>query len=124
MVYTKFNFQTGVLESMFSGEIYLKEITDYIIATKENTSYPRKLKIITDARNAHFNFLPKDLETIIYENNRSLEKYDFIVDAIIVKSPQTTAISMLYKELTKNKKYKFNIFSTREAAFEWINHNY
>ena len=124
MVNTKFNFQTGILESKFNGEIYLNEITNYIIATKENNSYPRTLKIISDASNAHFNFQPKDIEVIIYENNRSLERYDYIIDAIIVESPRTTAITILYKELSKNRKYIFNVFSTKEAALEWINNDY
>jgi hypothetical protein len=120
MVTYEFNHQTRILEAKFVGEVYLNEIIDYIIYTKENTSYPRLLKIITDANNANFNFSVDDLETIITENEKSLEKYDYIIDAIITEDPQVTAISMLYQELEKNEKYKFNIFSTKEAALKWL----
>jgi uncharacterized alpha/beta hydrolase family protein len=120
MVTSEFNSQTGILEAKFVGEVYLSEIIDYIIYTKENTSYPRLLKIITVASNANFNFSVDDLGAIITENEKSLEKYDYIIDAIITENPQVTAISMLYQELEKNKKYKFNIFSTKEAALKWL----
>jgi hypothetical protein len=120
MVTSKFNHQTGILETTFAGEVSLKEIVDYIVATKENTSYPGKLKIITDASKAKFIFQASDLKTIVEENNKSLKKYDVIIDAIIVTVPQTTALSVLYRELAKNKKYKFNVFSTKEAAIRWL----
>lgn len=120
MVNVEFNYKSGILETTFKGEIYLKEIIDYIISTKENKSYPRILKIITDSRNANFNFTINDLEAIISENNKSLEKYDFIIDAIIVDNPKETAISMLYQEIGKNVKYKFDVFNSKEAAIKWL----
>lgn len=120
MVTSNFNPQTQILESEFTGEVTLSEIVNYIVSTKENKSLPRILKINTDARKANFNFSIHDLETIILENNKSLEKYDSIIDAIIVDNPQTTAISMLYQELEKNEKYHFNIFSTVEGASKWL----
>jgi len=121
MVNTEFNQQTGILESKFEGDVHLKQILDYIIATKENKNYPRKLKIITDASHANFTFSVSDLDRIVTENEKSLEKYESITDAIIVDDPMTTALSILFKELEKNVKYKFNIFSTKEASHNWLN---
>jgi len=120
MVNWNFNHKTGILESKFSGEVYLKEIVEYIINTKENKSYPRKLKIITDAMDANFVFTVNDLELIIDENNKSLEQYVSIIDAIVIADPKSTALSMLYQRLDKNDKYKFNIFSTEDAAKAWL----
>jgi hypothetical protein len=120
MVTSEFNHKTGILESKFIGEVYLKEIIDYIISTKENNSYPRILKIITDASNANFNFEIDDLGKIITENDKSLEKYNHIIDAIIVTDPKNTAISILYQKLEINDKYTFDIFSTKNAASNWL----
>ena len=120
MVISKFNEQTWVLESEFVGEVTLTEVVNYIISTKENKTYPRVLKIKTNATNADFNFSIDDLETIVIENEKSLEKYDFIIDAIIVDNPKTTVLSMLYQELEKNDKYRFNIFSTDKGASQWL----
>tara|TARA_R110000868_G_scaffold72314_8_gene210962 strand:- start:208 stop:579 length:372 start_codon:yes stop_codon:yes gene_type:complete len=120
MVISKFNEQTKILESHFKNNIHLKDVLDYIIATKENTSYPRTLKILTNAKHASFKFSFNDLNAIISENNKSLEKYDAIIDAIIIDSPETAALTVLYQELAKNKKYHFDVFSTEEAALIWL----
>ena len=98
----------------------MAQIINYIIETKENKEYPRTLKIKTDATNAIFGFSTNDIKKIILENDKSLEHYDFIIDAIIVSRPRTAAISMLYKELEKNNKYKFNVFSTEDGALQWL----
>ncbi|MEN8247618.1 MAG: hypothetical protein ABFS32_01695 [Bacteroidota bacterium] len=98
----------------------LKEIVDYIIETKENKSYPRVLKILTDARDAIMSLSINDLAVIVAENYKSLEQYEFINDAIILKNPKETGISMLYQELSKTKKYRFKIFSNEEAARHWL----
>ena len=123
MVIAEFNPQTGILDSKFVGDVAIKEIIDYIIATKKNESYPRVLKILTDASKANMHFLPDDLVKIVEENNKSIEKYDYIIDAIVLSSPKETALSILYQELAKNKKYKFQVFSTREAAAKWLTNN-
>ncbi|MFD1293807.1 hypothetical protein ACFQ5N_08170 [Lutibacter holmesii] len=120
MIISNFNKQTKILETEFTVDVSLNEIINYIIATKKNKTYPRLLKIKTNATTANFTFSIDDLEKIVIENRKSLEKYDFIIDAIIVEDPKTTVISMLYKELEKNKKYKFNIFSTEKAATMWL----
>ena len=120
MVTSRFNHETGILDSNFMGEVTLKEIIDYIAATSENKSYPRKLKILTDATNSSMNFSAGDLLAIVNENNKSLENYQYIIDAIVIESPKETALSILYQEIAKNPKYKFRTFSTREAAYEWL----
>ena len=124
MVTSRFNHETGILDSNFMGEVTLKEIIDYIAATSENKSYPRKLKILTDATNSSMNFSAGDLLAIVNENNKSLENYQYIIDAIVIESPKETALSILYQEIAKNPKYKFRTFSTREAAYEWLIDSY
>jgi hypothetical protein len=121
MVIAQFNPQTNILESKFEGNVILSEIINYIIATKENSSYPRKLKILTDSSKAIFNFTIEDLAIIVEENYKSLEKYDLIIDAIIIDDPKNTVLSMLYLELVKTNKYKFEIFATKSAAIDWLN---
>lgn len=121
MVTAKFNQQTNILESKFEGNVTLAEVVNYIIATKDNKTYPRKLKILTDSIDAVFNFSIEDLEIIVEENIKSLEKYDLIIDAIIIDDPKNTVLSMLYLELAKSNKYKFEIFATKSAALDWLN---
>jgi hypothetical protein len=120
MIKSTFKNELNILETQFKNDVYVQDIINYIKATKENKRYPRTLKILTDASQALFKFSVNDLNTIISENNKSLEKYDAIIDAIIIDSPQEAALSILYQELAKNKKYYFNVFSTHEAAKNWL----
>lgn len=123
MILTEFNHKTGILDSKFEGDITLDELVEYIRATKENTVYPRVLKILTDATKANMNLGYEDLEIIVAENNKSIEKYDCIIDAIILEGPVETALSMLYQELSKTNKYKFDVFYTRKGAINWLKSN-
>ncbi len=74
MVVSEFNQQTGILVSKFEGHINLKEVLDYIISTKNNKTHPRHLKILTDASQAIFDFTFTDLQSIVAENEKSLER--------------------------------------------------
>ena len=121
MVKSEFNNKTGILESKFEGELKIQDALDYIKATKNNKTYPRDLKILTDTRQSDFNVSILDLQTITIENEKTLENYNSITEAIIVTDPNSTATSMFYKGLIRSKNFKFNLFSTKEAALEWLN---
>ncbi len=120
MVLYEFNHKKGFLETKFVGEVTLTEIINYILDLKVNKEYPRILRIKTDATNAIFKFSTNDIKRIILETDNLIEYYDVIIDAMIVSRPKTTAFSMLYKELEKNDKYKFNVFSTEDGALQWL----
>ncbi|MHB1107980.1 MAG: hypothetical protein ACYCZ2_16620 [Lutibacter sp.] len=121
MIISKYNQQTEILETEFTEDVILEEIINYIISIKENKIYPRFLKIKTNATISNFDFSIDDIGTIVIENNKLLEKYDFISDAIIVDNPRATAITMIYQKLAeKNDKYRFNVFSTNKGASEWL----
>lgn len=123
MVSSEYDHQNGILLSRLEGIVTLKEVVDYIVATKENISYPRSLKILTDATGANMVFSPQDLVVIEEENSKSIERYDSITDAIVLESPRETALAILYQRLAENEKYKFQVFSTREAAIKWLVEN-
>lgn len=120
MIRTEFVEKHGILEAHYIDNIYLKDVVDYIDATRENKEYPRRLKILSDARETEFLFNEEDLFKIIEANEKSLEKYDEIIDAIVVEEPKIAALTMLYQILGKNPKYHFHIFSTKETAYKWL----
>jgi hypothetical protein len=120
MVSAKFNKETGILDSTFSGDVRVEEIIEYIDATKNNNTYPRLLKILTDATSANMIFEPEDIPKIVRANFQSLEKYDYIIDGIVVSSALETALTVLYQQFSRTNKYRFQMFSTREAAENWL----
>jgi len=123
MITKTFNNKTGILESKFEGEITIKEVTEYIISLSEDKTLPKKLKIFSDAAKGNFNenINPNDLKEIVEANYKSLAVRDFIFDAFIISSSLEMALGQLYMEFSKAENYSFNIFSTKEAAIEWLN---
>ncbi len=120
MINVNFNEEKGILFAKYEGEITLYDIIAYINFTKLNREFPRDLKILSDARNAIFKIKPDDLDIVINENNKSLNKYNYIFDAILLDSPNETALSILYKRLAKNDKYKFEVFVSEANAISWL----
>ena len=49
-----------------------------------------------------------------------VEKYDYIIDAIMVDKPNEAVYTMLYEQLSVAKNYKFKVFSTYEKALHWL----
>jgi hypothetical protein len=120
MINSTFNNQSKILETHFKNDVYLNDVLDYILSTMENTTYPRTLKILTDAQEVKFKFTVSDLKAISNESNKSLKHYDTIIDAIVINSPEAAAITTLYQAISKNESYHFEVFSTKEAALNWL----
>ena len=120
MVSAKFNHRTAILESKFEGELTLKELIECSITIKENATYPRFLKKLIDSKKAFVNFSSNELSLLADEHYKIVEKYDYIVTAIILDTPKETAFAMIFQSLIKNNKSKFQLFSTREAAVRWL----
>ncbi|MDA3928809.1 MAG: hypothetical protein PF541_07595 [Prolixibacteraceae bacterium] len=120
MIDVIYSVGTKILNVVYTGEVKLEDVIDYIEATEKNAIYPRVLKILSVATNAFFVFEPEDLQAIVDANNKSLKNYNQIIDAIVIASPNETALSILYKELALNPNYKFKIFSSRDSARYWL----
>ena len=121
MVDFKFNSKSNILETKYIDNVSCDEVVDYITATKLNKELPRTLKIISDTRDGVFNFSIEDLGKIVDANNQSLEHYTAIIDAIIVDNPKNTVLTVLFKQFSTTKNYKFEIFATKVAAINWLN---
>lgn len=121
MVSAKFNHRTAILESKFVGKLTVEELMACSITIKESASYPRFLKKLIDFKKAIVNFSSNELSILADEHHKIVEKYDYIVTAIILDTPKETAFAMLFQNLAKNNKSKFQLFSTREAAISWLN---
>ncbi len=120
MITNTFIPDKGILESVWEGDVDLDQIVHYIRETKGNKEYPRRLKIITHAHRSTLLLNPDDLRVIVEENVQSLAQYETIIDAFIANEAQVAAISMLYEKFSRMLTYKFKVFSTPEAAIEWL----
>ncbi len=123
MITYKFNKKKDFVETVITDTIRIKDLTEYILTVAEDKSLPKKLKILSDARRGKFHpeVEPEDLNIITEANDKSLSARDFICDAFIVSGSIETALAQLYTKFSKAKNYNFKVFSTVEAAEEWLN---
>ncbi|MCF6366484.1 MAG: hypothetical protein L3J35_09825 [Bacteroidales bacterium] len=123
MIKSTFNSKSSILETIISDEVTIDEIKKYIISIAEYKNLPNILKIMTDASLGKLpeNIKPEEIHKIVKVNNLPLLKRDLICHALVVSSPKETAFGHLYKDLSRRDNYYFNIFSTKEAAINWLN---
>lgn len=120
MIYAEFDQQSGLLKTKFSGVITAEEIAGYVVANNQNKSYPRNLKILSDAREAEFAFKAKELVKIKHEIFESVKVFEKVSDTFVIDKPLETALSLAYMELARIPGYHFMVFSTLEGAHAWL----
>ena len=120
MIHSVYNEELKILETQFKDDVSMHDIVGYLKSFQEKTSYPRQLRTMVDARDATFSFSYKALKSFNKVKTESLKYYTIVVSAVVINSPATAAISTLYGAIARNKKYKYKVFSTHEAAVSWL----
>ncbi|MBN2236748.1 MAG: hypothetical protein JW729_04265 [Bacteroidales bacterium] len=121
MISHSFNASKNRLDVVYTGIVTLDEIIDYIETVKNDASLPRKLKIFTVAKNIEMNFKHDDLHHIVTAVESSAARYKLMVDAFIVDKAKETAFSLLFGNKSQSDNYELKVFSTHEAAENWLN---
>jgi len=123
MISFNYNKAIGVLETKIEGDTSINDIIKYIIDVREHEMLSGKIKIFTDASNGKFveKVRQNELIKFLEENKKTLAQKEFIYDAFVVSGSFETALGLLYQELIEVPNYKFKIFSTKEAAINWLN---
>lgn len=122
MITTHYNNSTKILEVTFTGDITVQEMKNYIVSLRENKDLPSKLRILSDASKAKFaeRVSKNDLIDFLNENKKTLSRMEYVYDAYVITGTFETALGVLYKTLNTIKNYSFNVFSTKEAAYNWL----
>lgn len=120
MITFEFNTKLGILETTLTGKIGIDEIVQYYNQLKGNNDLPQNLKNLINSNKAQYSFLDKDLNTIANSIKELLDQLNSLQEAIVQTSPYETAMAMLYERMVYYNNYQFGVFSTREAAIEWL----
>jgi len=119
MILADFNPQIGIFEYKLEGDLTLDDMANYSIEN-EGRVFSRKVLRLFDATKATMKFSHEDLSILVDLNYKSIEKFDYVYDAIVLTSPRETALSILYKDLANTNKNRIQVYSTREAAIKWL----
>jgi len=120
MISSKFNTETKILEVVYSGLISSEDLNIHGNNIMNNNKLPRNLNILTDARNAEYDYKKINYFSMMKNMKKHLDPFIFVKNAILHSKPVETAISMILKDKIIINNYKQKIFYTEEAATAWL----
>ena len=120
MITLDFNKETKILVNTLSGTIDISDVLNMYHQIEHHDSLSANLKIIIDSQEARYSFTEKDLQKIANAIKHLLTKFNSIQEAIIQSTPYETAMAVLYEQMVHFDNFKFKVFSTREAAKQWL----
>ena len=77
--------------------------------------------IVDDLRASISKYESKDYPLIIEEIKKRIGQYKEVRIAVLVMTPQDTALSLLYEQIAQSvENYNYKTFSTLEAGRNWL----
>ncbi len=121
MLKYRFNKDLGFLETEADGNVSLMNIIEHYTLIANGKSLPDKLLILVNCANIEIDVNNREIKRAMASLNTALKSHKFIKEAIIVSKPHSTVIALLFESMAKQfKNYSFKVFSTQEAAREWL----
>ncbi|MEZ5083495.1 MAG: hypothetical protein R2750_08605 [Bacteroidales bacterium] len=121
MIQAEFNETKGILETILTGVITIKEIKEYYASLPSMNNLPKRLKVLIDSNNARYQFTDADLKLISESVLPLLGHFEVIIEAIIESSPYETELAFLYEKRNEMKNLRFRVFSSKDTACIWLN---
>jgi hypothetical protein len=121
MITSHINRDTGIIETTYEGKVTFGDIVNYINQLRNIEKFPKRLLILSDSVHGRFSFTSEEDQQIAGLVKQYAPLFEQIRDAIIIDDPRTTAYSVLYRNASAFiPNYEFEIFSTRQAAIDWL----
>ncbi len=120
MITREYEAKSCTLKAKYSGNLTLDELFQHLNHLSESAEYDRRLYILTDGYEVKVDFPADAIESIMETTARALQGYTSVREAILVDSPLEAAYATLYQSMNEISNYSVRVFSTVEAANEWL----
>lgn len=120
MIHTIYDPELRVISTYYSGKIDAKEIIEYIDKLEVDKKVYENLLYFEDQSKAEFIFNPSEIRKLIHALFTKASSLSAIRVAILNLRPKETAFSLIAIRLLKGKKVNAKVFSTKEAALDWL----
>lgn len=117
---TYFVGKDGIFYVKFAGPVTFTEVKEYLGKFKKIENLPLDIKLLYDFLEGEIDFIEEDLINIARIADDATQKYTSIRTAFVASEPDTTAFSVLFSQLRTNPNNKRHVFSTTEAALNWL----
>lgn len=116
----KWDEELQVLRVITTGSVTKETISEYYQVIMDNDSLPRDLKILVNPSKGEYSGSIKEVPTLISSLKKAMKLFDSIQEAIVVTTPYNTVVATLFSRAIRIPNYSFKIFSTEEAAVDWL----
>jgi len=111
---------TGIFRVKFSGKITVGDIQKYLDEFKSVNDLPLDIRLLYDLTDAEMNLDVNDIHSISQMAEEATLKFKSVKTAFLVNQPLLTAYSVLFSEFKSSNKTSRQIFSTLNAAINWL----
>ncbi len=115
-----YSFEDNIFQVKFIGEIKFADIVSYLNEFSKIDNLPEDLLLLYEAQNVDFKFDPEKVDIISKKAEDSTQNYKSIKTAFLVNEPKLSVYSTLFSKIPVQKKTQRNIFSTKQAAIQWL----
>ena len=120
MITREYEAETCTLKAKFAGNLTLDELLQHLNHLSESDEYDRRLHILTDGHEAKVDFPVDAIESVMAATAKAVQGYVSVREAILVDGPLEAAYATIYQSINDIENYCVQVFSTIEAAQEWL----
>jgi hypothetical protein len=120
MIQSHYNPATRIISTHYYGKIDMHEMVQYINTLPAENESENDLLYFEDQSKAEFTFKHSELKKIVYALYTKIKNIPTIRVAILNCNPKGTAFNIIAIRLLKATNLRAKIFSTSEAAFDWL----
>lgn len=115
-----YDYRYSIVRLLLSGTVTFETIEEISKELYGNTTNANLL-LLTDAREAKYEFGIDDIANSIELTNKYIKHGRIIHEAILLDSSKEVAISTMFDiKNSRKEKHIFKIFSTEIAAIDWL----
>jgi hypothetical protein len=112
--------EDGIFFVKFIGPVTFQDVREYLEKFGKITNLPKDIKLLYDFQEGEIDFIEEDLINIAKLADKATENYNSVRTAFLTSQPDTTAFSFLFSQLKQKPNNKRHVFSTYEAAMNWL----
>jgi len=113
--------ELNLILEYYGGKINLNDVINHKSLEIRDIDYNENYHFISDMRDAEFNIISQDFNEYLNFLNKNNKVIGQRKSAILTNTPNQVAITSLFKSKSKHFPVRFEIFSTLEGAFNWVN---
>ena len=120
MITTYYDSQENILFAIYKGIITSEDVIENLKSLLTNADTSKDLIYFEDMTEATFSFKPTEMRKIAKVLSDNISAYRRVTVAILHSKPRETAYSFLALQLIHDRNFNVKIFTTREAAMNWL----